>query len=158
MTIKMTGASAFLAGLRKNLKLPETIIRARVKELVYHAHYNITERTPVWSGQSVRNWVWTIDQPATATLDAIDNGPPGQTSKMPLGSEPRRGPNQASSDATFEALSYNNPFRSYWLANNAPEIIKLEFGQLPTPSASRNPAGMVRVTVQELLAKLKTGR
>ena len=154
----MTGAATMLAGLRKNMKLPETLIRKKVKESVHYAHYQITSRTPVWSGQSVRNWVWSMDQAATATLDAIDNGPTGQTSKMPLGAEPRRGPNEASSTATLEALSYTNPFRVYWLANNAPDIIKLEYGQLPTPTASRNSAGMVRVTVQELLERLKTGR
>lgn len=155
--IKATGISTFLSGLQKETRKPERIIRKQVKSLVYYAHHHITDRTPVWSGQSVRNWVWSLDQAYTTTLEAIDNGPTGQTSTMPLGSEPRRGPNQASSDATFEALSYSNPFRAYWLSNNAPDIIKLEYGQLPTPTASRNSAGMLRVTVQELLARLKTG-
>lgn len=158
MTVKMTGTKTFLAALQKNIKLPEVIIRKKVQELIHHAHYSITDRTPVWSGRSLRNWVWSMDQPYTNTLEAIDNGPPGPTNSMPLGSEPRRGPNKASSDATLEALTYRSPFRTYWLANNAPDIIKLEYGQLPTPASSRNSAGMVRVTVQELLAKLKTGR
>lgn len=158
MTVKMTGAAQMIAALNKQLKMPETLIRKKVKELIHYAHYNITERTPVWSGQSLRNWVWSMDQASTTTLEAIDNGPPGPTNSMPLGSEPRRPPNQASSDATFMALSYNNPFRNYILTNNAPDIIKLEYGQLPTAASSRSPAGMVRITVQELLEKLKTGR
>lgn len=158
MTIKMTGANQFLAGLRKQIRVPETIIRKKVEGLVYHAHHSITSKTPVWSGQSLRNWVWSMDQPTNNTLEAIDNGPPGPTSTMPLGAEPRRGPNQASSDATLESLSFGKPFRMYWLSNNAPDIVKLEYGQLPTPATSRNSAGMVRVTVQELLARLKMGK
>lgn len=157
MTVKMMGVSSFLAGLQKDLKLPEKVMRPLVQNLVFTAHTSITDRTAVWSGRSLRNWIWTTGTPNGQTFDEIDNGDPGPTNSMALGSEPRRPPNQAESDASLEALSFRNPFQQFWFANNAENIIELEYGELPTPSKARQKAGMVRVTLQELLLKLQTG-
>lgn len=157
MTVKMQGVSSFLAGLTKDLQMPEKVVRPLVRNLVFTAHMSITDRTAVWSGRSLRNWVWTTGAPNGQTFDEIDNGDPGPTNSMPLGTEPRRGPNQAESDATRDQLSFRNPFQQFWFSNNAENIIELEYGELPTPSSARQKAGMVRVTFQELLLKLQTG-
>lgn len=155
--IKVSGISAFTRNLEKKKTIPEKMIREKVKRIVYYAHQNILERTPVWSGRAIRNWVWTMDAPNGTEFEPIENGPTGQTNEMPLGTEPRRAANAAASTATLEALKFTNPFRQYWLSNNANDIIQLEYGLLPDPERSRQPGGMYRVTLQELIMRLQSG-
>jgi hypothetical protein len=57
-------------------------------------------------------------------------------------------------DASFAALDLSKPLQSFWLVNRSSEIMDLEYGKLPTPGRSRNPAGMAAVTFQEALALL----
>lgn len=153
--IDLSGVSSFITALEKQKEVPVKHIRKIVETCVFVLHEGITERTPVWSGRSLRNWVWTMDQPNTQVFEEIDNGPPGTTSQMQIGSEPRRAPNQSASDKTVLDLSFRNPYRQFWLSNNSESIIDLEYGNLPTPAMSRQPAGMVRVTMQDLLLELR---
>lgn len=141
----------FLEGL---LDKPEEIMRDRMKKITLQAHHSIVNKTPVHTGKAVRNWHWSVGSPSGMVFDAIDNGPTGQTSKMSLGTEPRRGPNQQASLDTLKSLSFDDPFQKFILNNNDPNIGALEYGQLPTPQTSRNSAGMVRITVQNLLLSL----
>lgn len=154
--ISLKGVSAFLNGLEALKKKPDDIIRRQMMVVLRLANQKVTIRTPVHTGKSLRNWVWTMDQPSPASnLDALGTGETGQTSKMSLGAEPRRSENQAAVDASFAALDLSKPMRAYWLTNNSENILDLEYGQLP-PGASRNPNGMVRVTVEEILQALRT--
>jgi hypothetical protein len=91
-------------------------------------------------------------------MEALGDMDPGQTSKMRLGAEPRRPINQAAADASLRGLDTRNPYQSFWLSNNADTIRDLEFGLLPTAARSRNPNGMVRVTMANLMLALEGGR
>ena len=153
--ISVNGMDAFLRGIEASKKAPDEMVRKTVEKLLRLVHTKVTMRTPVHSGKSLRNWVWSMDTPSTAAnLPALGSGDPGQTSKMALGAEPRRPANQAAVDATFAALDLSKPMRAYWLSNRSSEIMDLEYGKLPTPGRSRNPAGMAAVTFQEALALL----
>jgi hypothetical protein len=156
--IEVQGMERFLSGLEESLKLPEKLIRMKLNYALPFVHEEVTSKTPVWTGESLRNWVWSMDAPnSSAPKPALGSMPPGPTNSMPLGSEPRRPVNQAAVDASFAALSTRDPFRQYWFSNNSRNIEELEYGQLPTASRSRNPKGMVRVTVQSLMLALEGG-
>lgn len=153
MSVTLSNVGSFLEALERQKTVPEKMVQKVLKRVLTVAHKGVTMRTPVYTGKSLRNWVWTMDQPSSSSnLPALGSGDPGQTSKMKLGTEPRRPANQAAVDATFAALDLSKPLRSFWLTNNSAEIMDLEYGKLPTPGRSRSPSGMAAVTFQEILA------
>lgn len=124
----------------------------RLKEIVEEIDPMIKALTPVNTGQAVRNYIWTTGAPNPIVFDAIDNGPPGHTNSMSLGSEPRRGPNEDAAHATLLALNFSNPFQTFYLTNLSPDIGGLELGILPGPPfKSRSPNGMFGI-VQNYIA------
>lgn len=150
--ITLSGLDGLLKALEAEKRVPDEMVRKVLKKVLTLTHKNVTMRTPVFTGKSLRNWVWSMDTPSsTANLPAIGTGDPGQTSKMSLGSEPRRPANQAAVDASFAALDLSKPMRAYWLSNRSTEIMDLEYGKLPSPGRSRSPAGMAAITFQEIL-------
>lgn len=111
--------------------------------------------TPVYSGQSVRNYIWTTNSPYSGVLDAIDNGPTGKTNSMPLGVEPRREANEEAAAASLLGIDFSNPFQTFILTNNAPQIGGLELGLLPGPPLkSRSPSGMFGLTHEWVMTKI----
>ncbi len=117
-----------------------------IEEICHEADDTIKAHTPVWSGKAVRNYIWSTGRPSAQVYDPIDNGPPGPTNSMPLGTEPRRAPNESAARETLLALDFSNPFQSFILTNNAEDIGGLEYGLLPTPERSRSPNGMFGLT------------
>lgn len=145
--------------LHRMANLPEKVLRERIKASVTLVHKGVTGRTPVHTGTTLRNFVWTVGAPYNGgELPPIGHNDPGITSTMPLGPEPRRAANQAAADATLKSLDLSNPFQSFWLSNNSASVAGLEYGVLPTHKNKqrRNPAGMFRVTMQDLLLALRT--
>lgn len=121
---------------------------SNVEVLILEVDTFIKSVTPVNTGQAVRNYCWSRGVPTMETYDAIDNGPPGPTNSMVLGSEPRRAPNEAAAFITLLALDVvSNPFGAFYLANNSPDIEGLELGIYPGPPLkSRSPSGMFGIT------------
>lgn len=114
--------------------------REKMRYAVSLVHFAVVERTPVWSGAAIANYQWSVGAPQTINIAFIDNGDPGHTNLMPLGSEPRRGPNEEIATASLERLSFENPYQFYILNNNDPDIMDLEYGALPSPGRSRSKA------------------
>lgn len=57
---------------------------------------SMLSRTPVWTGETVANYHVAIGSAGVAGYRApVNTGDPGQTNKMALGVEPRRGANEA---------------------------------------------------------------
>jgi hypothetical protein len=136
----------------------ENKLSVKLMVLCGEIDFYIKSLTPVHSGQSVRNYVWTIDVAFQGVLEAIDNGPTGRTNSMPLGSEPRRHVNEEAAAASLLALNFTNPFQTFVLTNNAPQIGGLELGLLPGPPLkSRSPAGMFGLTHQYTMLQLSRG-
>lgn len=131
--------------------------RLSVKLMVICGDVNeyIMSLTPVYTGQSVRNYIWTTGEPTIGVLAAIDNGPTGKTNSMPLGQEPRRSVNEEAASASLLALDFTNPFQTFILTNNAPQIGGLELGLLPGPPLkARSPNGMFGLTHEYIITKI----
>lgn len=126
---------------------------AGIKEVCFEIDETIKAHTPVNTGKAVRNYIWSVGTPSRVVYDPIDNGPPGPTNSMALGTEPRRGPNEDASRETLLALDFSNPFQSFILSNNADDIEGLEYGELPTAERSRSPNGMFGLT-QNFISEL----
>ena len=109
---------------------------------------HIKSLTPVNTGQAVRNYIWSVGLPSSVVHEAIDNGPPGPTNSMALGTEPRRSVNEAAAAESLGSLNLlANPFQTVYLTNNSPDIQGLELGLLPGPPLkSRSPQGMFGIT------------
>lgn len=119
-----------------------------INELVHEIDSHIKSLTPVNTGQAVRNYIWTREVPNTVVFSAIDNGPTGKTNTMALGTEPRRAANESAAADSLNTLGVvANPFGTFYLTNNSPDIVGLEMGILPGPPfKSRSPRGMFGVT------------
>lgn len=150
MTVRFhSNASSVISTFQKYKKKPEERVRKFIIEAIDFIHEGVTDRTPVHTGESLRNWQWTKGAPYGGKLPDPGGVAPGPTNSMPLGTEPRRPAAQADSDASKDSLDLSDPFDIFYLTNNSDDIIDLEFGRLPSPDRSRSPAGMVRVTVAE---------
>jgi hypothetical protein len=118
----------------------------------------IHTRVPVWSGQAVRNMIWSVGQPVRTRIEAIAvPQSPGNTSEMSLGAEPRRAANERAAKATYLALRFGRPFGRYYLTNNARDIGLIEDGAAPSANRSRVPAGAFRLTISDAVRLLTSG-
>lgn len=132
-------------------------------------------RTPVHSGKTVRNWVASENVPIFTDLPALGSGPIGETSKMALGTEPRRRANEDEALASLRRLDFSEPYKKYFLANgsrvdDADPVYQsqfagqsraelVEYGTLPSITAPRNqPAGSLRYGVEMAKFWLKSVR
>lgn len=127
-----------------------------IEETVREADRFIKSRTPVHEGTTVRNYIWTTGTPFGGLYNAIDTGPTGSTNRMTLGSEPRRKANEAAAEESLSALDFTDPFQTFILSNNAPQVAGLELGLLPgPPMVSRSPQGMFGITHEYIMAKVR---
>lgn len=150
--------TAFIAKLNQYPRVLQRNYTRRLRLAIDMLTDRVLSRTPVYTGQTVRNWRWTMDAPSGGTLPAIGSGQPGQTSGMPLGGEPRRGPNQADAAATKDTLQLGRPWRRFFLSNNAPNVAALEAGAAPDPQRSRAPNGMLGISLVELETFLRQSK
>ena len=117
-----------------------------IEDICEEIDETIKAHTPVNTGSAVRNYIWSVGTPSSVVYDAINNGPPGPTNSMPLGAEPRRDVNERAARESLVALDFQNPFQTFILVNNDPDIAGLEYGLLPTAEKSRSPNGMFGLT------------
>lgn len=145
---ELVGKEAARAAAMASIAAMERKFAQNLDNLVRDIDTHIKALTPVNTGQAVRNYIWTIGSPNSIVYDAIDNGPPGPTNNMSLGSEPRRGPNEAAAERSLGSLGLiANPFGQIFLTNLSPDIQGLEYGLLPGPPLrSRSPSGMFGIT------------
>lgn len=149
----VVGKEAARAAARAQLDRMKKNAVENVKALVFEIDTEIKALTPVWSGQAVANYIWTTGQPHTGVEEPIDNGPPGPTNSMPLGTEPRRAPNEAAAAQSLDSINFGNPFQTFILTNNSPDIQGLELGRLPE-GRSRSPNGMFGLVSTFISAKV----
>lgn len=130
-------------------------LSVRLMEVCEEIDSYIKSLTPVYTGQTVRNYIWTTGAPNMTVFEAIDNGPPGHTNDLPLGVEPRRSANEEAARESLMGLDFANPFQTFYLTNNAPAVGGLELGMLPNPPLkSRSPNGMFGLTHEYINTKI----
>lgn len=145
---RLQGRESAYAAAMASIEDLERQFAKNIDSLVREIDTHIKALTPVNTGQAVRNYIWTRDVPNSVVYDAIDNGPPGPTNSMALGTEPRRAINEDAASASLGTLGLSaNPFGTIYLSNNSPDIAGLELGILPGPPfKSRSPQGMFGIT------------
>lgn len=129
-------------------------IADRIVAIARFSHKSLIDKTPVYEGKAVRNYIMTIGEPYTGVYDPIEDGPTGHTSTMSLGSEPRRPSNEEAALESGSVLSRETAFSKIFITNNAEDIEGLERGELPGTTPSRSPNGMFAITLEEVLQRL----
>lgn len=125
-----------------------------IEQLVHEVDTFIKAKTPVNTGQAVRNMIWSRGGTSTV-YDALGTGDPGPTNSMALGTEPRRAINEAAAATSLANLNFGNPFGQIVLQNNSPDIMGLEMGIYPgAPLTPRSPAGMFGLATAFFSAKI----
>lgn len=129
----------------------------RNKILVTQGMKRLIAKTPVYTGQTVRNYVASN---GTAFSGGTKDGanPVEPTNRLPLGAERLRSAAAGEAIATLAAVDFSDPYDVFFITNRSPAVAGLEIGELPGPPlSSRSPAGMFGVTLQELTAMLDLG-
>jgi hypothetical protein len=145
---------AKLGQAEKQIKLA---FQKRNRKLLGIAMRNLIRRTPVHTGQTVRNYVATNGRPyggpSKSGRPAVE-----PTNPLPVGAERLRGAATAEAVATLNNVDFSNPFDNFFITNKSPAVAGLEAGELPKePFTPRSPQGMFRVTLQEITLVVKTG-
>lgn len=153
-SFRIAGKDAARQAARKSIADAQARAAGSIKAMIHEIDDHIKALTPVYTGQAVRNYIWTAGAPNTTVYEAIENGETGQTNNMPLGNEPRRSSNEAAAAQSLDALDFGNPFQTFYLTNLSPDIEGLELGILPGPPlSSRSPNGMFGLTQQYISTK-----
>jgi hypothetical protein len=158
-TVKMLGIQELNRALKAEVKRLE---REAVEE-TRHAAEVVTEaffdRTPVWMGTTIRNYVWGRNtMPAGGEKAALGSGSPGPTNSMTLGSEPRRGANEAAVIAQMNATigpirRLSNLYFTNLVSPGKWDLV--DSGSAPTPDRARNPGGVSPVAIQTARSQLR---
>ena len=150
--------AAFIARLNAYPRVLQRNYTRRLRLAIDLLTDRVLARTPVYTGRTIRNWRWSMDTPFSGVLPAAGTGQPGATNSMMLGSEPRRGANEADARATKDTLNVDRPWRKFFLSNNAPNVGALEAGVAPDAARSRAPNGMLGISLVELEAFLRQSK
>lgn len=150
---------SFAKGVEAEKKVIRNFVSSKIIATARFVHQSLIDKTPVWEGKTVRNYIMTIGSPFSGEYDEINNGPTGKTSSMPLGSEPRRGPNAAAALKTGSVLNEKTALSKIFITNNTDSVQGLEFGDLPGGGKpSRSPGGMYGLTLTEVQVRLRSKR
>ena len=112
----------------KSIKATENVI----KKTVFDFTSSIISDTPVDTSRAKNNWFVTFDTPSDNTIDTLDNSG-----------------NTAINKANSKIMNNKVPM-VYWINNNLPYIMRLEYGW-----SKQSPAGMVRLNIQRFNQFLK---
>lgn len=107
-------------------------IDATIRAVCLSTTKEVVERTPVLEGRLRGNWFATIGQPSDKTSDETDKA-------------------GASTVSRAGAAIQKSPGAEWWLTNNLPYSLAIEYGH----SHTKAPAGMVRVTAENITANLR---
>lgn len=153
----MSNSVSFMTGLDKSVKRLDVKMQRRVRILIEEGMRRMLRRTPVHTGKAVMSYVASAGTPSGGSSQGFT--PVEATNILPLGSESLRGQAESVALATLLAMDYSDPYKTFYVSNNADNIAGLEAGELPAaPYTPRSPQGMFRVTLQELSALLDSGK
>lgn len=151
MPMKVRGLDQLMKQLEGEAKRVEAEVvdtRKKAAEVVTEA---IASNVPVWSGRTLESVGWTNggqgprarghpDRGGFATEGEFKSHPEfGFTSRMALGSEPRRGAAESTIRGSLSSISFDMKSRVI-LRSNAGQWDEINTAQLPTPVGARNVA------------------
>jgi hypothetical protein len=117
---------------------------------------NLFENTPVWSGETVRNYAWGAGGlPGGGARAAVGAGAPGPTNSMVMGSEPRRGANEAAALSEMNSVLGLDKLADLFVTNFSPHWDLVDSGAAPSPGKARNPGGVSILAEQSTRNVLK---
>lgn len=153
------GIDQTVAQLRDELKAFEKKCAERAAACVQTLVDELMAGTPVWSGETVRNYSASVGTTASATKQApIDNGDPGPTNAMALGAEPRRGPNEAAVRSEVAGVVSRDKLQNYAIGNgiDADKWDLVENGGAPGGPGQRvrYPGGVSKLATQRTIIKM----
>lgn len=155
----MTGFAnidATFAQLRAEVEKLEQEAARTAAEIAMALVAKLCALTPVWSGETVRNYALGVDaKPGGGEKSAIGGVDPGPTNSMrPMGGEPRRPANTAATLADARAALQPTKLVNYHVTNTvAPAKWDLvENGSAPTKERARYPGGVSTLAEQSIRA------
>ncbi|MDE4303662.1 hypothetical protein PXK30_09405 [Phaeobacter gallaeciensis] len=146
----------FLKALDREEERVTRLFRQRVRKTVSEALRRLIAKTPVHTGATVASYVTGTGAGGGFVHPGFGSVEP--TNHLPLGAEQNRPKAEAVARAKLDALSFDNPFQLFQITNAAPQAALLEAGLAPTPDTTRAPAGMFRVTNEEIILLLQRGK
>jgi hypothetical protein len=138
MTQQRRNLFRFEAGLQDFARRVEIDVGVVTRRVVLDVHNKIVLRTPVDTGRARASWgieprgFGEYVMPKGTSLSAANAASMAQRQQSKLGAGSR------------------NPYTPWWIFNNLPYIVELEYG-----SSKQAPAGMVRVALAEVSAGLE---
>lgn len=149
------GTSGEMAKLRKGVADLKRQALAEVVGAVLAATMTATQRTPVWEGETIRNYRWGRNgQRPAGTLPALGSGDPGPTNEMgtPPAGEPRRAVNESAALADALSTAHKTKLMNYVMVNtiDAKKWDIIDSGIAPGGFAQnqRGPGGYMKLAEQ----------
>lgn len=152
------GISELRAKLRKRTKEKKRAYGLILRDMVEDITVRVLQRTPVQTGHTLANYVWT--QGFNPGLDTWAGEPTPGTNQMPLGSEPNRTEAEARVWRRLRNIKFTQlSNQRLELHNNSEAFPGLEAGDLPEGDKfkPRSPNGMVGISIAEVSALLSAG-
>ena len=132
-------SNSFSADISKFAKKFNADVKTVIRKISFEAFSRIVLRTPVDTGRARANWGVQPGTPITFAIEAQDKS------------------GSATLAATANGTLSWECQGSLFFTNNVPYIGVLEYGKEDgTPGSTQAPNGMVRVTMEEMLAWIKT--
>lgn len=158
----VTGWAQEKARILKELNNVRYQVKRELEDTAHIVHKTLTDNTPVHTGEALRNWRWSLRKRVGGRkLKGLGSGPPGATNKMPMGAEPRRGPNLVDVNSRFQtvleaARGEKDPSSMVVTSLLDPEKFDLvDNGRAPTPGLARNPGGITKLAMQAVRSRRK---
>lgn len=142
--MKLTGIEQTMQQLYAEMEKLEQQAVAETKRAARLLMANLFENTPVWSGETVRNYVFGVGgTPGGGTRSPI-GGTPGPTNAMVMGSEPLRPANEAAAMAELNSVLTFTKLTDLFATNliDAAKWDLIDNGAAPSPGKARNPGGV----------------
>lgn len=154
--MQFVGVGATMAALRKEAKALEERAVAEVKKAAHVVQSEFYRNTPVWSGETVRNFAWGA------------GGRPSGGTKAPLGTPPplgqpderNRSANEKAATSDMEGVLRFTKLTDLYATNliNPTKWDLIDNGAAPTPERSRYPGGVSILSLQSARIKLEHWR
>jgi hypothetical protein len=149
--MRIAGIEQTMQMLRGEVASFEAVGVSETKRAAHLLMANLFENTPVWSGETVRNYVWGIGSPPVSGRHAaVGSGAPGATNTMVMGSEPRRPANEQAALQDMSAVLTFTKLVDLFVTNtiDAAKWDLIDHGSAPSPGKARNPGGVSILAMQ----------